>query len=60
MLALLCVAFDLTVLVWKQIASVMKEEYAPYASVVMPHLLQRATDPSDVEISVSHSMCVVC
>lgn len=30
----------------------MKQAYAPYAGIVLPHLLKRATDPSDVEISV--------
>jgi hypothetical protein len=35
-----------------RIASIMKEQYAPYLSVVLPHLLRRATDTSgDVEIS---------
>jgi len=32
----------------------MKEAYTPYAGVVLPHLLKRATDPSDVEISVRY------
>lgn len=31
----------------------MKEAYSPYVVDVLPHLLQRATDRSDVEISVS-------
>jgi len=41
-----------------RIASVMGEAYAPYVQVVLPHLLQRAADPADVEFSVSRLFAV--
>jgi len=42
--------FDLFLL--SQIAAVMQEAYLPYVDVVLPHLLRKATDASDVNISV--------
>ena len=50
-----------------RIASVLGEAYAPYVETVLPHLLQRATERTDVEISVSFKhfvlmilMLVIC
>lgn len=36
-----------------RIASVLRSDYAPYVQAVLPHLLKRATDRTDVELTVS-------
>jgi hypothetical protein len=43
---------DLLLAACARVASVLEVEYAPYVDRVLPHLLARATDPSDVEFVV--------
>jgi hypothetical protein len=43
---------DLLLAACARVASVLEAEYAPYVDRVLPHLLARATDPSDVEFAV--------
>lgn len=40
-----------------RIASVLEESYTPYCEAVVPHLLQRISESSDVELSVRESIC---
>lgn len=45
---------------FSQIASALPELFLPYVGLLVPQLLQRATDPSDVELSVGDGQLVRC